>query len=96
MYLVYESLYGELLYECESTTIVGLYDSKEKAIKKVKDLINAEDLYVLDIERNNLEQDNYVRLFYDYQENWNCYYEIIIKELKINKDYVNIAREELK
>ena len=94
MYLVYESLYGELLYECETTTIVGLYDTKEKAIEKVKDLINAEDLYVLDVERNNLEEDNYVRLFYNEQENWNCYYEIIIKELELNKDYVDITRKE--
>lgn len=95
MYLVYESLYGELLYECESTTIVGLYDTKERAIKKVKDLINAEDSYVLDIERNNIEEDNHVRLFYDYQENWNCYYEIIIREIEINKDYISFAREEV-
>lgn len=93
MYLVYESLYGELLYECESTTIVGLYDSKEKAINKVKELINAEEDYVVDIDRDNLEEDNFVRLFYNEQENWNCYYEILIKEIELNKDYVDIVKE---
>ena len=81
MYLVYESLYGELLYECESTTIVGLYDSKEKAINKVKELIDAEEFYVVDVE-TNLEEKDYVRLFYNNQENWDCYYEILIKEIK--------------
>ena len=39
MYLVYESLYGELLYECESTNIIGLYNTKEKAIDKVNKMI---------------------------------------------------------
>ena len=92
MYLVYESLYGELLYECESTTIVGLYDSKEKAINKVKELIDAEEFYVVDVD-SNLEENDYVRLFYNNQENWNCYYEILIKEIELNKDYVGIVKE---
>ena len=92
MYLVYESLYGELLYECESTTIVGLYDSKEKAINKVKELIDAEEFYVVDVD-SNLEENDYVRLFYNNQENWNCYYEILIKEIELNKDYVDIVKE---
>ena len=95
MYLVYESLYGELLYECESTIIVGVYDSLEKAKNKVKELINAEEYYVLDNERNDLEKDNFVRLFYSYQENWNDYFEIIIKKLELNKDLVNIEKEVL-
>lgn len=92
MFLVYESLYGELLYECESTTIVGLYDSKEKATNKVKELIDAEEFYVVDVE-SNLEENDYVRLFYNNQENWNCYYEILIKEIELNKDYVDIVKE---
>ena len=81
MYLVYESLYGDLLNECDSTNIIGLYDSKEKAINKVKELIDAEEFYVVDVE-TNLEEKDYVRLFYNNQENWNCYYEILIKEIK--------------
>lgn len=87
MYLLYESYYGELIADCgESTNIIGLYDNKEKAIKKAKDLIEKsikENNYVLDKERNNLEEDNYIILFWNNQENWNCYYEIIIKKVNI-------------
>ena len=93
MYLVYESLYGELLVDNDSTNIIGLYDSKEKAINKVKELINAEEFYVLDTERDDVERDGYVRLFFNNQENWSCYYEIIIKKLEINKDLFDIKEE---
>ena len=40
MYLVYESLYGELLNECDSTNIIGLYGTRELALEKAKYLIN--------------------------------------------------------
>lgn len=86
MYLVYESLYGELLQECDSTNIIGLYNTRELALEKAKYLIEEEircNNYVLDKERNNIEEDNYVRLFYDSQENWNDYYEIIIQEIQV-------------
>ena len=86
MYLLYESLYGELLQECESTDIIGLYDSKEKAIAKAKYLIN-EDVrcnnYVLDSVSNDIEKDSFVRLFFNNQENWNDYYEIFIKKMDL-------------
>lgn len=82
MYLVYESLYGELLYECESTNIIGLYNTKEKAIDKVNKMIKCQlgndSNYVLDTEHNNINEDSFVRLFYNNQDNWNCYYEILI------------------
>lgn len=79
MYLVYESLYGELLYECDSTVIIGLYDSKEKAIKKIKEKIieNTSDDY------NYVVDEDYVRLFYNYQENGNCHFEICMKKLEV-------------
>ena len=87
MYLLYESLYGELLTDCDSTNIIGLYESKESAIKKALELIeeDKEYGYILDDERNNLLEDSYVRLFRDWQENWNCYYEIIIQKLDLIK-----------
>lgn len=87
MYLVYESLYGELLYECESTNIIGLYNTKEKAIDKVNKMIKQQlgndSNYVLDREHNNINEDNYVRLFYNNQDNWNCYYEILIIKVEV-------------
>ena len=57
MYLVYESLYGNLLQECDSTNIIGLYGTRELALEKAKYLIN-EDIrcnnYILD---ERLEKD---------------------------------------
>ena len=86
MYLVYESLYGELLNECDSTNIIGLYGTRELALEKAKYLIN-EDIrcnnYILDKENNDIEENNCVRLFYDHQENWNDYYEIFIQEIQV-------------
>lgn len=88
MYLVYESCYGELVIESdESTCIIALYDSLEKAKNKVKELIENqlkdEERWVLDEEKNDIDRDNYVRLFWHEQENWNCYYEILIKKLEV-------------
>ena len=86
MYLLYESLYGDLLQECDSTNIIGLYDTLEKAIEKAKYYIEQDtkcNNYVLDDERKNIEEDNFVRLFYNNQENWNDYYEIIIKKIEV-------------
>ena len=86
LYLLYESNYGELLCECDSTDIIGLYKEYSKAVEKAKEYIeeNIEcNNYILDKERNNIEEDSYVRLFYDHQENWNDYFEIIIKKVEV-------------
>lgn len=86
MYLVYESLYGDLLDECNSTNIIGLYKTREQAVDKVKSMIKNElesgDNYVLDNEMCDIDNCNYVRLFYNNQENWNCYYEILIEKVR--------------
>ena len=85
MYLVYESLYGELLYECEATNIVGLYSTKELAQEKVKQMVErnlSEDDWVLD---ENINDYNFVRIFWKEQENWGCYFEIEIKEMELTK-----------
>lgn len=86
MYLVYESLYGELLQECDSTEIIGLFKTKEAALEAAKSNIDSDIIcnnYVLDKEHNDLERDGYVRLFYDYQENWNDYYEVFIMKMEV-------------
>lgn len=86
MYLVYESLYGQLLDECDSTNIIGLYRTKESAMEKVnqmiQDEVNTGD-YVLDEERNDIERDGYVRYFWGDQENWDCYYELFIQKMEV-------------
>ena len=85
MYLVYESNYGEIAWENDATYIKGLYNSLEEAIAVVKDMIeeNKEYNYVLDNERNDIEEDHFVRMFYYEQENWDCYFEIIISKLEV-------------
>ena len=86
MYLLYESLYGDLLCDCQSTNVVGLYDNKKKAIKKATEIIK-EDIetndYVLDSLYADFEDCDYVRLFWNRQENWSCYYEIFIKKMDL-------------
>lgn len=86
MYLVYESLYGELLQECDSTNIIGLYKTKKAALEAAKYNISEDtrcNNYVLDDERNDIERDGYVRLFYDYQENWGDYYEVFVQKMEV-------------
>ena len=84
VYLLYESNYGELLCECDSTNIIGLYKNKEQAIKKAKELVanDLQDNYVLDNENYDIE-NGYARLFYNNQENWGCYFEMFIEEMEI-------------
>ena len=89
MYLLYESLYGVLVDECgESTSIIGLYETEKQAIEKANEFMKKgiENHYVLDVERDNIERDNYVRLFYYNQENWSDYYEILIKKIELIKE----------
>ena len=90
MYLLYESYYGEIVLDCgDSTHIIGLYSSKEKAIKKAKEIMKIdieENNYVLDKEHNNIEEDLYVIMFFNNQENWNCYYEIAIDKIELDKE----------
>lgn len=87
MYLLYESLYGDLLSECDSTDIIGLYDNREKAVEKAKEIIETdvkENNYVVDVERNNFDDNNNcVIMFWNNQENWDCYYDIIIKKIEL-------------
>lgn len=102
MYLVYESMYGELVYDCGATNIVGLYSTKELAQEKVKQMVErnlSEDDWVLDenifrittsvdstkTNGTDLNDYNFVRLFWKEQANWCCYFEIEIKEMELTK-----------
>ena len=82
VYVVYESYYGELIQDTgDSTQIIGVYSSLEKAKEKVNNIVQAdlENNYVLDDETENTINENggYFRLFYNNQENWDCYYEVV-------------------
>ena len=90
MYLLYESLYGDLVCENETTEIIGLYKNKEKAIEKAKENIKKyvnEWGYVIDKETNGKERDigkhDCVIMFENYLDNWNCYFTICIKKLEL-------------
>lgn len=74
VYVVYESYYGELIQDTgDSTQIIGVYSSLEKAKEKVNNIVQAdlENNYVLDDETENIINENggYFRLFYNNQEN---------------------------
>ena len=90
MYLVYESNYNELQHECDATTIIGLYKTKEQAINVMKHEVetNKEYDFVLDNEDTDIDSSierGRLTMFYKYQENWNCYFEIIIEEIKVSE-----------
>ena len=89
MYLVYESNYGELQNECDATTIIGLYKTKEQAINIMKHEVenNKEYDFVLDNEDidSSIEKRGCLTMFYKYQENWYSYFEIIIKEINVSE-----------
>ena len=82
VYIVYESYYGELIQETgDSTQIIGIYSNLEKAKEEINNRVQADlgDDYVLDDETENIINENggYFRLFYNNQENWACYYEVV-------------------
>lgn len=85
VYVVYESLYGELQSGMgDSTIIIGVFKNLEDARTKAEELINEdlEDDYVLDnqIENGCDENGGFYRLYKYEQENYSCFYEIIIKK----------------
>lgn len=91
VYVVYESRFGDLLVDCEATEIIGVYTDIEKATQKVIDIVNdeldSENDWIIDEnnlnDNNELEFKNYVCMFFNKQENWNCYYEIHIEETEV-------------
>lgn len=91
VYVVYESRFGDLLVDCEATKIIGVYTDIEKARNEVtttvKDQLFNDNDWVIDennLDNNNeLEFKNYVCMFFNEQENWDCYYEIHIEEMEV-------------
>lgn len=89
VYVVYESYYGELVLETGNCTdILGVYTDLEKVKEEVNNIVQSDlaDNYVLDKDEKNSidEKGGCYRLFWNNQENWQCYYEIVaeLKEVK--------------
>lgn len=89
VYVLYEKNYGELRAESPSLEILGVYDREDKAQLKLQEHVQEDaEEWVIDTscldDKGNLPLQNYVLMFWKYQENWNCYYaiEIIEKEVK--------------
>ena len=88
IYLVYEKFFNELAKELgESTQILGVFKDLDKATKKAKEILNKdlEEDWVLDeqAENNTDENGGIWRVFYGTQENWDCYYEMIIEKIEV-------------
>ena len=88
VYLVVVSNYENVVRECgvEATEILGAYkyrtDARNKAFEYI-DKVLKDGYYVLDEERNNFDEDEFVRFFYNNQENWNDYFEVMIIEKEV-------------
>jgi hypothetical protein len=87
IYLVYMSNYEEVVRDgAEATEILGVYKNKEEAYNVARAQMNKtlnDHNWVLDMERDDLDRDGYVRFFFNNQENWDCYFEISVTELEV-------------
>jgi hypothetical protein len=87
VYLVYMSNYEEVVRDgAEATEILGIYNNKEEAYNVARSQINRvleDHNWILDMERNDLDRDGYVRFFFNNQENWDCYFELTVAELEV-------------
>ena len=88
VYIVYYSNYEDTVRDCgcDATEIIGVFKNKEDAIKRAKDKIDwtlTDGCYILDEERNDIDRDNMVRFFYNNQENWRDYFEIVVEECEV-------------
>lgn len=86
VYVVYESNYGELILNgCEPTQIIGIFSSKDKAYEcKMEQIDKGLEMdYLIDKDNKNYQDSNTVIMFKNEQENWNCFYEIIVEVKEI-------------
>lgn len=87
VYVVYESNYGEILSDngFNATDIIGVFFNKNEALKcKMEHIkIGKENGYIVDEEIEDINNCNDIIMFREYQENWNCYYEIRIEEREV-------------
>lgn len=82
--------YGADFGENQGTYIPRLFKTRQEAVDFLKSEIKymTEEMdYVLDEEfdERNFENENYIGciLFYNHQENWNCYTELYINKTQV-------------
>ncbi len=86
VYIVYESNYGDLILDgCEATQIIGIFSNKDKAYECKMEQIDTgiENGYLIDEDNKNFQENDTVIMFKDEQENWSCFYEIIIEKINL-------------
>lgn len=91
VYVAYEMFYGELIQDTgDSASLIGVFADKEKALDTInRNYINVDvnEGYVLDedIEKRGMISGKYGiwRMFWERQENWDCYYEIVLEEREV-------------
>ena len=87
VYIVYYSNYEDVVRDgADATEIIGVYKNKDEAIKVAKERIKKtleDHERMLDIERDDIDRDNYVRFFWGWQENWSCYFELCVDEKEV-------------
>lgn len=91
VYIALEENYHLLASEIGASEILGVYDTKDKALDKILDdiKISIEEYdYVIDefddLEQFKKDKIGCIRLFYKEQENWDyhCEYRIVESEIK--------------
>lgn len=89
-YVVYESNYGDLILEgCNATNIIGVFTDYEKALKCFNNQINKGLKQGFIKDEENVESEisvpyKNIIMFSGYQENWDRYYEIELKDIIVN------------
>lgn len=90
VYVVYEQRYGDLLVDCSPCEILGVYKEISSAKKEVEKQVQDNLIYNYVLDYNNLDDNNnlrshdYVTMYYGENDNFNCYFELMIKEMNVN------------
>lgn len=84
IYLLYICNYNGMAENNEPAEIIGAYKTIEEARERMQQEINdnLKNDFILDKKENNI-YNNYITMFYKYQNNWQMRFDIYIKELEI-------------
>ena len=79
VYVLCVSNYGTLANDYGATEIIGVYKARKLAEAKLNEIIEEDTKelnFVVDTQDVSI-------VFFDHQENWDCYYEIFIREMEV-------------